>query len=375
MKIEEIISNKNDKKIVRIPMNLIEINMNINPRSELIQDTIDKLVDSGEFPEIHLGYVDGNLIIIDGYHRYSAAQRLEMEEILAYVTAYNNIEDAKLDAFKENVNHGVKLGEFDIAKWLYENYIDSMKKNSLITIREFTNKCGAPERRGGALYKWYLIHKGILEDNELEITRLYDMEEYYSMVVFEKEIVGDISEDFKIRFKNFYNKYKNLNRSELRKAINWYKEGKDYEEELEKEKEEMRREEELVEQMEERDRKEWLDGFDPIGSDAIDRSGIADYSSRETQETNKEIERLMNEHKDIKEEIENTVEEQAIEEKKIMADKLLDNLSKTLMSLTLFNAKGKIHFSQDNVNTLKDIKNRIDELLDVVKPEDLGEML
>ena len=45
------------------------------------------------------------------------------------------------------------------------------------------------------------------------------------------------------------------------------------------------------------------------------------------------------------------------------------------MSLTLFNAKGKIHFSQDNVNTLKDIKNRIDELLDVVKPEDLGEML
>lgn len=122
------ISTINDKKICDVKLDVISDEININPRRGLNMDNVDKLVASeGMFPEIHLGLFDGKIIIVDGYHRFAAARALELESIKAYITEYNSMEALETDAFNENVNHGERLSEYDIANWIYNMYVKAIK--------------------------------------------------------------------------------------------------------------------------------------------------------------------------------------------------------------------------------------------------------
>ena len=377
MKILESISeSKYDKKIIKLPLSAIDTSININPRSQLIKENIENLVNTKFFPEIHIGLLENHLIVIDGYHRIAAAQQLELDTVLAYITKYNSLEEAKMDAFRENVNHGIKLDEYDIAKWIYENYSLALQDNPTVQLKNFIQKCNILERRGRTLYQWYLIHKEILEDDETALNRVGDSEEFYSILVYFKEIPGNISEDFKIKFKEFYYKYCDLNRSELRKAIAWFKEGKDYNEEIIKQRNEMLREEKVVEEMDKKDRVEYNDQFEKIDNeDAIDRQGNADYSERpiekDVQDTNKEIERLLNEKQEIKQEINETVSKEVTEEKEVVNEEIINTISKNIMTLFMLNAKNKIQLTTKNIEDLKNVKERIEEILKNKKSEEL----
>lgn len=369
MNILEVISpNKYEKKIVKIPLELIDRGINVNPRSKLVMETVEELVESIDFPEIHLGYLDGKLIIVDGYHRDAAAQRLDAKEILAYITEYKTLNEVKIDAFRENVNHGVKLTNYDIAAWIYTNFLEESKLIPTTTLNSFTKKCNVPGRTALALFKWFVVHKEVLEDDEKEV-KTGDAEEFYSILTAFKEIPGSVSENFKIKFKVFYNKYNGiLKRNELREAISLFKEGKDYNEEKEKEQKELERTASVVEEME---KNEWNESFEKIGDDAVDRNGNADYSEPKTESnnTNSTIENLIKEQEELNKEIKEEVKKETTN--KIFATKVIDNISKSVMHLHMLNSKKKAIFTYNDLKVLEDTMDRIQEIIDNLEPDKL----
>lgn len=371
--LEAISPSKYEKKIVKVPLNVIDRGLNINPRSSLIMENVEKLVEAGDFPEIHLGYLDGKLIIVDGYHRDMAAQQLNQEDISAYITEYKTLADLKKDAFKENVNHGVKLTEFDVARWLYDNFLDECKSVPSTSLSVFVKQCDVHERRALTLFRWYVIHKEILEDNEIEPRgKTGEAEEFYTLVTFFKQVPGFITEDFKIKFKHFYDKYVGMDRYELRKALSLFKEGKDYEEEKKKEKEELERTGKIVDEMDKKDAQEWNNQFEHLDpKDKIDRKGNADYSPREIEnDHNETISKLMEENKKIENEIKKEITEDNKEDK-ILIGKIIDNISKNIMSLNMLSVKKKENFEYNNLISLENLMDRISEIIENLDPEKL----
>lgn len=373
--LEALSPSKYEKKIVKVPLDVIDRGINVNPRSTLVMETVEQLVETGDFPEIHLGYLDGKLIIVDGYHRDMAAQQLDQKEISAYITEYKTLAELKRDAFKENVNHGVKLTEFDVARWLYENFLEECKIVPSTSLSVFVKKCDARERRALTLFRWYVVHKEILEDNEIEPRGTTgEAEELYTLVTFFKQVPGDIQESFKIKVKHFYNQYGNgiLKREELRKAIAWFKEGKDYNEEIEREKRELEESEKVVEEMERADIQAWNDQFEQIDpADEIDRTGNADYSSKTIEDSHNEtIANLIEENEKIQEEIKKEVVKDTKEDK-IIVGKIIDNISKNIMSLNMLSVKKKESFEYENLISLENLIDRLVEIVENLDPEEL----
>lgn len=373
--LEALSPSKYDKKIVKVPLDVIDRGINVNPRSTLVMETVEQLVESGDFPEIHLGYLDGKLIIVDGYHRDMAAQQLDQKEISAYITEYKTLAELKRDAFKENVNHGVKLTEFDVARWLYDNFLEECKIIPSTSLSVFVKKCDVRERRALSLFRWYVVHKEILEDNETEPRRTVgEAEELYTLVTFFKQVPGSIKEDFKIKVKQFYNKYGAgvLDRYELRKALAWFKEDKDYDEEKERERRELEESAKVVEEMEKADIQAWNDQFEHIDpADEIDRTGNADYSSKTIEDSHNEtIANLIEENEKIQEEIKKEVVKDTKEDK-IIVGKIIDNISKNIMSLNMLSVKKKDSFEYNDLISLENLMDRLSEIIGNLDPEEL----
>ena len=373
--LEALSPSKYEKKIVKVPLDVIDRGINVNPRSTLVMETVEQLVETGDFPEIHLGYLDGKLIIVDGYHRDMAAQQLDQKEISAYITEYKTLAELKRDAFKENVNHGVKLTEFDVARWLYDNFLEECKVVPSTSLSVFVKKCEIRERRALSLFRWYVVHKEILEDNETEPRRTVgEAEELYTLVTFFKQVPGSIKEDFKVKVKQFYNKYGagTLDRYELRKALAWFKEGKDYDEEKAREQKELEESAKVVEEMEKADIQAWNDQFEHIDpSDEIDRTGNADYSSKSIEESHNEtIANLIEENEKIQEEIKKEVVKDTKEDK-IIVGKIIDNISKNIMSLNMLSVKKKDSFEYNDLISLENLMDRLSEIIGNLDPEEL----
>ena len=167
---DQISPNAFEKIIVEVPMAMISSSIDINPRKGgLIMENIENLVATqGEFPEIYLGLLDGKLIIIDGYHRFTANQRLELPTINAFIVEFKSIEEMKLEAFRLNVNHGIKLSDLDIALNIYEFYKEETSKNSAVSLKDIITKCGLKERRGRMLFYYTAIHKEICKEDKNE---------------------------------------------------------------------------------------------------------------------------------------------------------------------------------------------------------------
>lgn len=380
-----ISASVNEKKIVKVPLSYIDTTINVNPRTHLIMENIEKLVESNGFPEIHLGYYNGTLIIVDGYHRHKAAEKLEQEYILAYITEYHSLDELKEDAFKENVNHGIKLSEYEIASWIYENFLRESKKNPSTSLSSFSRKCKVPERRGSALFKWYLIHKEILEDDEIEVKRATDCEELYSLVYNAGEISGQISEDFKVDFRLFYNQYAGiLTKSELRQAINYKKEGLDYNTEMEKIKlaEIEKAKIEAEKEEEEKDpysRQEIYfpdDAFLPgsYKDEATLDDENEDDSSEAKQHPNELIANLMErseELNDINEEISIEMEKKNDKKNNEIVCKMIKSLSESIMSLSILQKRKKSNFTYENLKDLECIMDRLQEVIDELDVEEL----
>lgn len=347
---------------------------NINPRiNGIIEENVESLIEAKFFPEIHLGLLDGQLIVVDGYHRLEAAKRLQEESIKAYITEYKTIETIIRDAINENMNHGQRLSDYDVAMSMFDLYNKMVQAGKLTTVKmkDFITSFKIDERRGRSLFNWVVLHKEILDDEITTVKNISFSDEYYSMVLFLNETPGKISNESKYKIRTFYNKYNHLSKIELRKAIALFKEGKDYEIEAEK----------LKQAAKEVDTNPLK--VENTKLDSVDKND--ETPVEETEDENKEREiNLKNDllTKPKQEEVpeaEETVEEkiekveklneQISEElsknpkEKFKLDTYLDVMSKQVMTMLMLQTKGNLEdFTKEHINKLNDIVDRLNEL-------------
>jgi len=352
-------------------------NININPRKNgLIEENVESLKEAEVFPEIHLGLLDGQLIVVDGYHRLEASKRLGLETIKAYITDYKTIETIIRDAINENINHGQRLSDYDVAMSMYELYNKLVNAGKLTTIKmkDFITSFKIDERRGRSLFNWVVLHKEILDDEITTVKNISFSDEYYSMILFLNEIPGKISNEAKYKIKTFYNKYNHLSKIELRKAIALFKQGLDYEIEAEKlkqaakeidtnpikqeikvETKEIEKDEIPVDESENTEREvtlknELLTKPEPREKTKED---LVIEEAKTVEEKMEVVEKL---NEEITKELSNSKE-------KFKLDTYLDAMSKQVMTMLMLQSKGNLEdFTKEHINKLNDIVDRLNEL-------------
>lgn len=352
-------------------------NININPRKNgLIEENVESLKEAEVFPEIHLGLLDGQLIVVDGYHRLEASKRLGLETIKAYITDYKTIETIIRDAINENINHGQRLSDYDVAMSMYELYNKLVDAGKLTTIKmkDFITSFKIDERRGRSLFNWVVLHKEILDDEITTVKNISFSDEYYSMILFLNEIPGKISNEAKYKIKTFYNKYNHLSKIELRKAIALFKQGLDYEIEAEKlkqaakeidtnpikqetkvETKEVEKDEVPVDESENTEREvtlknELLTKPEPREKTKED---LVIEEAKTVEEKMEVVEKL---NEEITKELSNSKE-------KFKLDTYLDAMSKQVMTMLMLQSKGNLEdFTKEHINKLNDIVDRLNEL-------------
>lgn len=352
-------------------------NININPRKNgLIEENVESLKETEVFPEIHLGLLDGQLIVVDGYHRLEASKRLGLETIKAYITDYKTIETIIRDAINENINHGQRLSDYDVAMSMYELYNKLVDAGKLTTIKmkDFITSFKIDERRGRSLFNWVVLHKEILDDEITTVKNISFSDEYYSMILFLNEIPGKISNEAKYKIKTFYNKYNHLSKIELRKAIALFKQGLDYEIEAEKlkqaakeidtnpikqetkvETKEIEKDEIPVDESENTEREvtlknELLTKPEPKEKTKED---LVIEEAKTVEEKMEVVEKL---NEEITKELSNSKE-------KFKLDTYLDAMSKQVMTMLMLQSKGNLEdFTKEHINKLNDIVDRLNEL-------------
>lgn len=347
---------------------------NINPRiNGIIEENVESLIEAKFFPEIHLGLLDGQLIVVDGYHRLEAAKRLQEESIKAYITEYKTIETIIRDAINENMNHGQRLSDYDVAMSMFDLYNKMVQAGKLTTVKmkDFITSFKIDERRGRSLFNWVVLHKEILDDEITTVKNISFSDEYYSMVLFLNEVPGKISNESKYKIRTFYNKYNHLSKIELRKAIALFKEGKDYEIEAEKLKQAAKEvdtnplkvenqktdsieqnDETPVEETEDENKEREIN----LKNDLLTKSKQEEVP--ETEETVEEkIEKVEKLNEQISEELSKNPKE------KFKLDTYLDVMSKQVMTMLMLQAKGNLEdFTKEHINKLNDIVDRLNEL-------------
>nr|DAN46425.1 MAG TPA: chromosome partitioning protein [Caudoviricetes sp.] len=351
-------------------------NININPRKNgLIEENVESLKEAEVFPEIHLGLLDGQLIVVDGYHRLEASKRLGLETIKAYITDYKTIETIIRDAINENINHGQRLSDYDVAMSMYELYNKLVDAGKLTTIKmkDFITSFKIDERRGRSLFNWVVLHKEILDDEITTVKNISFSDEYYSMILFLNEIPGKISNEAKYKIKTFYNKYNHLSKIELRKAIALFKQGLDYEIEAEKlkqaakeidtnpikqetkvETKEIEKDEVPVDESENTEREVTLKN--DLLTKPEPKEEKKDLKIEETKTVEEKMEVVEKLNEEITKELSNSKE-------KFKLDTYLDAMSKQVMTMLMLQSKGNLEdFTKEHINKLNDIVDRLNEL-------------
>lgn len=352
-------------------------NININPRKNgLIEENVESLKEAEVFPEIHLGLLDGQLIVVDGYHRLEASKRLGLETIKAYITDYKTIETIIRDAINENINHGQRLSDYDVAMSMYELYNKLVDAGKLTTIKmkDFITSFKIDERRGRSLFNWVVLHKEILDDEITTVKNISFSDEYYSMILFLNEIPGKISNEAKYKIKTFYNKYNHLSKIELRKAIALFKQGLDYEIEAEKlkqtakeidtnpikqetkvETKEIEKDEIPVDESENTEREVTLKN-ELLTKPEPKEKAKEDLVIEEAKTVEEKMEVVEKLNEEITKELSNSKE-------KFKLDTYLDAMSKQVMTMLMLQSKGNLEdFTKEHINKLNDIVDRLNEL-------------
>jgi len=347
---------------------------NINPRiNGIIEENVESLIEAKFFPEIHLGLLDGQLIVVDGYHRLEAAKRLQEESIKAYITEYKTIETIIRDAINENMNHGQRLSDYDVAMSMFDLYNKMVQAGKLTTVKmkDFITSFKIDERRGRSLFNWVVLHKEILDDEITTVKNISFSDEYYSMVLFLNETPGKISNESKYKIRTFYNKYNHLSKIELRKAIALFKEGKDYEIEAEKLKQAAKEidtntlkvENQKTNSIEQNDETPVEETEDENKEREINLKNdlLTKPKQEEVPETEETVEEKIEKVEKLNEQISEELTKNPKEKFKL--DTYLDVMSKQVMTMLMLQAKGNLEdFTKEHINKLNDIVDRLNEL-------------
>lgn len=107
-------------------------------------------MDAGdEFPPILLARFEGALVLVDGWHRLEAQQRLGRFEVVAQVREAESREEAKLWAFEANRKHGLPLKKTELRE-MFRVYLKAgrhrrQKGRRFKSYREMAEELGIPK--------------------------------------------------------------------------------------------------------------------------------------------------------------------------------------------------------------------------------------
>ncbi len=94
---------------MKVPIGDITVDYSLQVRESLDSDTVERYQDSWDsLPPVQLYEVDGQRLLVDGFHRYEAALSLGLAEIEATVTS-GTLTEAKEAAILANTKHGKAL--------------------------------------------------------------------------------------------------------------------------------------------------------------------------------------------------------------------------------------------------------------------------
>lgn len=360
---DKISKSISEKKIVEVPLEAIS-SIDVNPRKGgLVLENVESLVLSGDFPEIHLGLLDGDLIVVDGYHRLAATQKLERDKINAFIIEYKDMTELKKQAFVSNVNHGIKLSQLDIALNIYEFYIEAIKTKTSSKLKDVIKEYQVQERTGRSLFYWALFNRGILENKSVDMSGLSKYEDYNKLVLWKNENIADISEEFKIFFKEFYEKYDKLPTTNRRAAIDLHMEGKEFFEEQEKDIEN-------VENIKKKDAEEAFLNKDEIGEDEVNRQGISGGATGAVtsgENPNKAMEQIGEENGG---DISTTAEPKPKKDKKESISNTIADIHQKSAAIKMHAIKGHILWTKDDYEALQSIIDNLSETVGQIDSKD-----
>ena len=90
-----------------------------------------------KFPPILVGQIDDLKIVVDGYHRYLATEKLGIEVILGKLKKYESMTDLLVDAVSANNHHGIRFTPQDkahIANLLQKHGLEPERISELIRV-------------------------------------------------------------------------------------------------------------------------------------------------------------------------------------------------------------------------------------------------
>jgi hypothetical protein len=134
---------------VRIPMDKIFSEERYQPRLKGLEEKHVKLLLSSDpeaWPPLVVTPENGGYAIIDGFHRYEAAKRLGLTELICQLAPSAGYPEA----FEANVRHGLPLSVEDrkaYARWLYENETPDGKR---LSYRDLGRRCGLSDKTAKA---------------------------------------------------------------------------------------------------------------------------------------------------------------------------------------------------------------------------------
>lgn len=115
--------------MVKIQIDLIKIEKDLYPRTELDQESVNQYREAIEkLPPI---VVTKDFILIDGYHRLTAHKLEKVEEIEAEILDISDKKEILLEAIRRNTTHGKQLSREEKKHWAQQLFIQEYPKESI----------------------------------------------------------------------------------------------------------------------------------------------------------------------------------------------------------------------------------------------------
>ena len=187
---------------------------NFNPRKELIAKNLEKLRMSEVFAPVIIGKYKDKFFLVDGYHRKTIVEERAKNTIDAIIYEYENEWAMKTDAYSFNINHGERLTDEEIGTGIFNKYNYYAELGTPITFEKLGKEFSMSTRMVNSYVRWGKVKLVLNEDVAKSISDV--------LARFED------TEEGKEKMIQFYNSFRRLKTLEMRKAYDYYLEGKDY---------------------------------------------------------------------------------------------------------------------------------------------------
>ena len=108
---------------MRVNMEQIVVDFALQPRTGLKRATVaefaDRMLSGDKFPPVLLFRINEKLHLVDGFHRYYAAQRIQSLDIEAQIQENATYREALLVSIDSNRNHGIRFSNADKRKAVF----------------------------------------------------------------------------------------------------------------------------------------------------------------------------------------------------------------------------------------------------------------